>query len=103
LNKGVAIPSLVVDNPTLFINSTSASTLESLFPGTFMVGNVFGPIFTPFLIYFTGYKFVFLVFSLVGIFGQLCSIFSFHYGVLCVGRFITGISTGKRKLNVLKE
>ena len=91
---GAALPSIILDNPTLMINTTTSTEVQSIFPASYILGNVFGPISTPVLIFFVGYKITLIIFSFLGIFGQLFSIFSAHYSMLCVGRFISGISSG---------
>jgi MFS family permease len=89
------LPSLIADNPVLMsANSTTSSTVKSLFPGGYMLGNIFGPMVTPILMHIVGYKLTILSFSALGIFGQLFSVFSAHYFMLIVGRFICGVSSG---------
>jgi MFS family permease len=96
------LPSLIADNPVLMsANSTTSSTVKSLFPGGYMLGNIFGPMVTPILMHIVGYKLTILSFSALGIFGQLFSVFSAHYFMLIVGRFICGVSSGIKTYLIL--
>jgi MFS family permease len=85
---------LLIQNPGLLTNTTESTFVQSLFPGSYMLGNVFGPLFTPFIIFIIGFKFTILGFASLAIVAQIFSIFSFHYYMLCAFRFINGISTG---------
>jgi MFS family permease len=81
------------DYPEILRNGTLAPTFQGLFGASYFGGLCFGTV-TPLILGVLGFKFTMIVSTLVGLFGQLISVFSAHYFVLCIGRFIIGLGVG---------
>eukprot|EP01080_Neovahlkampfia_damariscottae_P012269 gene12269-5853_t len=93
---GAALPSLIADNGNkdFLLNTTNSAFLQSFFPGSYVFGNAIGPILSPITVFFIGFKFTLMLYSLVALLSQTISVFSAHYAMLIVGRVITGIASG---------
>jgi MFS family permease len=81
------------DYPEILKNGTFATTFQGMFGAAYFGGLCFGTV-SPLIIGVLGFKFSMIVSTLFGLIGQLMSLFSAHYFMLCVGRFIIGLAVG---------